>query len=210
MRIINWDDAAAGNCFEHELCAVTVGVFDGVHRGHRELIKRITGRRECSAEGSAADEGAASGAALTPVIVTFRQNPRRLLFPHKETLDIITLDEKLALFEQAGIAACILIDFSPAFASKSGADFIRSLLVKMNMRLMVIGANFCCGKGGSFNAAEIKAFAETFDGGGTAGGAVCEIVPPVMDAGEPVSSSRIRAALANGDARLAARLLGER
>ena len=271
MRIINWDEIAAGACFKNEFCAITAGVFDGVHRGHQELLKRILSRSaECtigahfcgstrknrairsnlfgSPKGSpksisapipcaelgtaavttsamcplarrsagkahpllnrkteqrscrpAGERGgrifdktanvkrvpdpapipcASSGVsvasggypALTPVIVTFRENPRRLLFPAKETMDIISLDEKLALFERAGIAACILIDFTPAFAAQSGEDFIRSLLVNANMRYMAVGANFHCGSGGSFSAAAIKVFVENFDCGGAAAG----------------------------------------
>jgi riboflavin kinase/FMN adenylyltransferase len=182
MIIIDWDDFVAG-AREKRDSAVTVGVFDGVHLGHRALISRVT----------------ASG--LRSIVVTFRTNPRHVLFPHRGTRDIISLDEKVAVMAALGVDVLVLVDFTPEFADMSGAAFIRALYRAAAMRSLVIGHDFTCGAGGRFKPDDIAALCATL-------GVACDVVPAVLDAGRPVSSSRIRAALAAGNHAEAARLLG--
>jgi riboflavin kinase/FMN adenylyltransferase len=166
--------------------AVTIGVFDGVHRGHRALIGKIQGK-----------------GGIKSLVVSFKQNPRRFLHPERETLDIIGLDEKISIFEGLGVDALVLIDFSLDFCRIDGGDFIETLWKNAGMAYLAIGRDFKCGYRGSLDAGRIKALCETL-------GVECEIVQPVMDGGLPVSSSRIRAALASGDRETAERLLGRR
>ncbi|MDR0540363.1 MAG: FAD synthetase family protein [Spirochaetaceae bacterium] len=202
MRVVCWDDfvkrglAVPGT-------AVTVGVFDGVHRGHCELLKRICSR---NAGGKAEFARNYGFPRLESAAVTFRENPRRILSPCKNTLDIISLDEKLALFDGIGVNICVLIDFSLKFGEMTGKTFIELLLEKAAMRYLAVGQNFHCG-GDRMNARHIKQYLE---GGETPQHfrAACDILLPVMDGGLPVSSSRIRAAIAEGDRVLAERLLG--
>jgi riboflavin kinase/FMN adenylyltransferase len=212
MQIISWGELLENGFRASGTAglAITTGVFDGVHRGHRELLKRVCAQPALPP----ADSGFTDGFTgigfprIESAAVTFRQNPRRVLFPQKTTQDITTLDEKLALLEGAGLNYCILIDFTPEFAAMTGEEFIGVLLEKAGMRYMAVGQDFHCGSN-RMNAARIKQFVET--GGASRipyGGRRVEIIPPVMDGGLPVSSSRIRAALAAGDCALAERLLG--
>ncbi|GHU40608.1 hypothetical protein FACS1894190_07740 [Spirochaetia bacterium] len=184
MQIINWDDFFTNKTF-FEPTAITVGVFDGVHRGHSELLRKT----------------AASG--LFPVVITFRKSPRQFFQGSDYPGDIIPLKERLALFEAAGIKAAVLIDFSLNFSKMSARDFIKTLQNNGLMRYLVIGQDFHCGFRNEASAADVKLMndeAET--------GIITEIVPPVMEDGLPVSSSRIRAAIAKKNKEAAASLLG--
>ncbi|MDR2521790.1 MAG: FAD synthetase family protein [Spirochaetaceae bacterium] len=229
MRRITWEELTRSRPFKNHTSAITIGVFDGVHRGHQELIQRVTARSDTPDMGafcgttprktglstpiflrsaqkvfpflSLARLGTGAKDRPIPTVVTFVENPRRILRPDDTTPDISTLDEKLRLFQTLGVAACILIDFSGGFCQMRGEDFIQTLIKRANMRYLAIGQDFRCGHGGHFGAPAIKTYLEQH-------AAVCEIVPPVLDNGQPVSSSRIRAALAAGDTRRAAQLLG--
>ncbi|MDR2537152.1 MAG: FAD synthetase family protein, partial [Treponema sp.] len=154
--------------------AMTIGVFDGVHRGHQALISRIVGW------------------GLEPVVVTFRQNPRLFFDSANYMGDISSLAQKLSLFESLGVACTILIDFSSDFSKLSGRDFIDFLTTYGNMAYLVIGAQFRCGHGLDTDAALIKRVNER-------NGVATELVDPVLDGAEPVSSSRIRVAIRAGD-----------
>ena len=182
MDIINWDDLIKGEPWTEE-SAVTIGVFDGVHRGHRALFDRIT------------------ASPYRSVAVTFRVSPRQFFHKGSYSGDIVALDRKLELFTEAGLDTCILIDFSEDFSKITGRAFIRRLSRAVNMRCIVIGSDFHCGYRNDTDAAAIKRFA-------AASGISVEVVPPVMEDGFPVSSSRIRHALASGEYSLAASLLG--
>jgi FAD synthase len=153
---------------------MTIGVFDGVHRGHQALISRIVGW------------------GLEPVVVTFRQNPRLFFDSANYMGDISSLAQKLSLFESLGVACTILIDFSSDFSKLSGRDFIDFLTTYGNMAYLVIGAQFRCGHGLDTDAALIKRVNER-------NGVATELVDPVLDGAEPVSSSRIRVAIRAGD-----------
>ena len=184
MRIISWEEYAAPEQSLPDPLAVTIGVFDGVHRGHQSLIRRI-----CDSP-------------YTPTVVTFRQNPQSVLRPDAFGGDIMNLEEKLRVFEVLGVQLVALIDFSAEFSKINGRAFIDLLLCRP-VRLIALGRNFRCGHGLDTGAEEIRSLAG-------ARGAEVWIAPPVMDEGQPVSSSRIRQALAAGRQTEVERLLNRR
>ncbi|MDR1325571.1 MAG: FAD synthetase family protein [Treponema sp.] len=173
MRVLDWQDLITGQPLPRP-AAMTIGVFDGVHRGHQALITRIVGR------------------GLEPVVVTFRQNPRLFFDSANYMGDISSLAQKLSLFESLGVAITILIDFSSDFSRLSGRDFIDFLTTYGNMAYLVIGAQFRCGHGLDTDAVLIKRVNEQ-------NGVETELVDMVLDGAETVSSSRIRAAIRAGD-----------
>ncbi|MDR2865417.1 MAG: FAD synthetase family protein [Spirochaetaceae bacterium] len=181
MYILDWEEFIKKPI--SKASAVTIGVFDGVHRGHQLLIGKIKSK------------------GLFSLVVSFKQHPRRLLRPEQEFRDIISLEEKIAILEEYRIDAALLIDFSLDFGKIKGKDFIKILTKNAGMRYLAIGKDFKCGYKGVFGASQIQAWCHEI-------GIECEIVEPVADSGVPVSSSRIRGALASGDRETAERLLG--
>jgi riboflavin kinase/FMN adenylyltransferase len=133
-------------------------------------------------------------------VVTFRQNPSQILNPQAFTGEITPLEQKFRIFETFGVQLTVLIDFSEEFSKINGRDFI-DLLLDKPVKLIAVGRNFRCGHKLDTGAEEIRKYAE-------ARGAEVWLAPPVMDGGEPVSSSRIRQALAAGKQAEAERLLG--
>jgi riboflavin kinase/FMN adenylyltransferase len=182
MRVLDWQDLIDGPPLPRPT-AMTIGVFDGVHQGHQALIARIVGR------------------GLEPVVVTFRQNPRLFFNSADHPGDISSLAQKLSLFESLGVGCTILIDFSSDFSKLGGREFIDFLTTCGNMAYLVIGAQFRCGHGLDTDAALIRRVNER-------NGVATELVEPVLDGSEPVSSSRIRAAIRAGDFAAAEGALG--
>jgi riboflavin kinase/FMN adenylyltransferase len=185
MEILEWDNFLTDSQARlyRKPSAMTIGVFDGLHRGHAELIRRIVAKGPC------------------PTVNTFRENPKKVIDPASYGGDIYSLEQKLEAFEALGAQRTILIDFSEKFSKLKGEDFIDLLEVKLNLRFLAIGNNFRCGYRHNTNAASVKEMNEIR-------GIETEIVPPVLEASQPVSSSRIRAAITTGDLALAALLLG--
>jgi len=182
MRIISWEEYTAPGALPDTPLAVTVGVFDGVHRGHQALIRQV-----CDS-------------AHIPTVVTFRQNPQQILKPGAFAGDIMNLEQKLRALEVLGVQLAVLIDFSERFSKINGRAFI-DLLLNRPVKLIALGRNFRCGHGLDTGAEEIRNLAG-------AHGVEVWVAPPVMDEGQPVSSSRIRQALAAGRQAEAERLLG--
>jgi FAD synthase len=182
LNIIHWNDLIRGEAWKEE-SAVTVGVFDGVHRGHMALLGRVT------------------ASPYRSVAVTFSVSPRQFFHKDSYSGDIISLERKIELFVSAGLDTCVLIDFSEDFSKMNGRIFIGRLSRAVNMRYIVVGPDFHCGYRSDTDAEAIKQLAVKSD-------FTAEIAPPVMEGGLPVSSSRIRHALASGDYRLAEALLG--
>jgi len=171
--------------------ALTIGVFDGVHLGHQALIRRI-----CSPTTSSF---------LIPTVVTFKQNPLKILRPGSFAGDIYPLEKKIAVFEELGVRLTVLIDFSGDFCKMSGGGFIDLLLGSpagcRPVKLIALGRDFRCGHGLDTGVEEIRDLA-------AAKGVETWVAEPVMDNGRPVSSSRIREALAAGRIAEAERLMG--
>jgi riboflavin kinase/FMN adenylyltransferase len=183
VRSLEWPRFLALSPEEREASAITLGVFDGVHRGHSALIERIVRRGPC------------------PTVVTFRENPKRRVSPGEYGGDLFSLEQKLSVFEDLGVERVILIDFTENFSKMRGRDFIGLLEDRGRLSFMALGANFRCGCGQDTGASSIAEMNRER-------GIETEIVPQVMEGGEPVSSSRIRRAISQGDLVLAARLLG--
>lgn len=186
MRVLGWEELVAqpGVVMTGERYAATVGVFDGMHRGHKLLMRHV----------SEHDRG------LLPMAVTFAQNPKKLLHPASFRGDLQSLGQKLDSIEAEGIAVCVLIDFSLDFGTLSGAEFL-ALLEKSGVRHLCVGPNFRCGHHMDTNAEMLVSLCERL-------GIEAEIAQPVLYSGHPVSSSRIRQAVLEGRLEDARAMLG--
>jgi riboflavin kinase/FMN adenylyltransferase len=188
VRIIEWADFTApktppDNFPGEEALALSIGVFDGVHRGHQELIRRITAESPASA------------------VITFRQNPKQILAPEKHHGDIFSLRQKLSALEAAGVTRAVLIDFSGNFSKLTGREFIGLLKKSCRIGYMALGVNFRCGYRLDTGARSIRTWMME-------DGIAVDVVEPVLEGRRPVSSSRVRAAVSAGDLSAAAALLG--
>jgi riboflavin kinase/FMN adenylyltransferase len=167
--------------------AVTVGVFDGVHRGHRQLI--------------AATVGAAREISGMAVAVTFAPHPRAVLDPPNAPPEITTLAEKHELLAEEGIDRIVVVPFTREVSQWSAERFCRRLLEGFDVRRLLVGPGFALGHDRQGDTAYLRRF------GAAHGFAVVE-VQPISEDGVRVSSTRIRSALVSGDVAGAAHLLG--
>jgi riboflavin kinase/FMN adenylyltransferase len=168
--------------------AVTIGNFDGVHLGHQALVGRVVERARRS-DGTAA-------------VLTFDPHPARVLAPERAPAALTTPEQKLELLAGLGVDVVAVLPFTPAVAALAPEEFVRAVLAgSLGARQVVVGEGFRFGRRQSGDAAGLARL------GGDYGFAV-EAVAPVLDDGQPVSSSRVREALSRGDVDGARRLLG--
>jgi riboflavin kinase/FMN adenylyltransferase len=189
LLVIDWEtfiDPPRDSALPDTALSLSVGVFDGVHRGHQRLIAKI---REYAGE-----HGGRGG------VITFCQNPRRVLHPKNYPGDIYSLSQKIRTLEGLGAAFAVLIDFSGDFSRMSGKEFA-ALLRKRRIDYLAVGANFRCGYRLDTGARSLR---EMMAEGGT----LTELVAPLKTGGANVSSSRIRESILRGDLAGAAELLG--
>ena len=182
MTVIDWNEFIDPS--NRKNWAVSIGVFDGLHVGHRKLVSQVL----------ALEPG------LTSAIITFRENPKKILRPQSFKGCIFGLQEKIESLSDMGVNTCVLIDFSLNFGTLSGASFV-SFLESAGTRHISIGPNFRCGHKMDTNAQSLTGIGESF-------GIEVNIVSPVLYAGHPVSSSRIRNAILEGALNEAATMLG--
>ena len=167
---------------------LALGMFDGVHAGHLALL----------------DVQRRQGEALhaSRVVYTFQQHPLTVLAPEAVPLQLSTLDEKLALLEQAGVDVVFAVPFTQALAHCTADVFLQSLTSHMPIAHMVLGHDARFGAGGQGDAVFVRTF-------GTTSGTNLPVttLPPVQHDNQPVSSSRIRQALQAGECQAAAAML---
>lgn len=167
---------------------ITIGTFDGVHAGHRQIISALK-----------AEEAAIGG---ETVIITFHPHPRKVVYPDVALQLINTLDEKIALLQAQGIDHLVVVSFNEAFATLSAEDYIAQFLIKrFQPRTIIIGYDHHFGKGrqGNFKLLEERA--------ATYGYKLIEIPQHVLNEVE-ISSTKVRKALLSGDVATANKLLG--
>ncbi|HUG41441.1 MAG TPA: bifunctional riboflavin kinase/FAD synthetase [Longimicrobiales bacterium] len=167
---------------------VTVGTFDGVHRGHWEVLARLRAR---------ADE-----AGLPAVLATFHPHPLRVVRPAHAPQLLTTPLEKKEILAESGLDYVVFIPFTDVLRGYPPERFVEEILIgRLRMRHLVIGYDHGFGRGRSGDV-------DTLRGIGGRRGFTVEVVEALQTEGEAISSSRIRAALQQGRVTDAARALG--
>jgi riboflavin kinase/FMN adenylyltransferase len=168
--------------------AVTIGAYDGVHLGHRALLRHLSDRAE--ADG------------LTTVVVTFDRHPATVVRPESAPTQLTDLDQKLELLADCGIDRTLVVPFDHTRAEESAEDFVKEILADtLAARLVVVGEDFHFGRGRQGNVAMLTELGQGYG---------FEVVGVGLtgDEAEPVSSTRIRTLVREGDVAAASKLLG--
>jgi|TARA_B110001469_G_scaffold118563_1_gene125416 riboflavin kinase/FMN adenylyltransferase len=167
---------------------VTIGTFDGVHFGHKEIIHKLVADAKLAGKKS--------------VLLTFFPHPRMVLQKDATIALINTIEERTFLLEKTGLDYLIIHPFSKAFSRLTALDFVRDLLVaQLNISKLIIGYDHHFGKNREGNIEQLTEYSHTY------GFSVEEI--PAQDIDDvSVSSTKIRRALASGNLKTANRYLG--
>jgi riboflavin kinase/FMN adenylyltransferase len=167
--------------------ALTIGNFDGVHAGHRRILRRV---REVAEQRG-----------WKPSVLTFNPHPTRVVAPERTPRLMTSPDRRAELMEEEGIRQVLILPFTEELAHLSAEDFVRRLLVeRLGVRAVLVGDNFCFGYRQSGNTAVLEALGRRL-------GFETEVVHAVSWRGRVVSSSGIRRMIEAGHVSLAARLL---
>ena len=169
-------------------CAITLGNFDGVHLGHRELFRRLVKKaRELH---------------CLSVVYTFNPHPLKLLAPDRAPLLLNTLLEKRRLIAASHVDFLIEVPFTQEFASMTPERFIDEILIaRLHVKAMIVGYDYAFGKCRKGNAAFLKSY-------GMNKGIDVDILQPVGEDGLPYSSTRIRNMVSTGEVSDVVALLG--
>ncbi len=166
----------------------TIGNFDGHHRGHQALLKLVV-------EAARRREG-------TAVVLTFNPHPVKILAPQADLRFLTGEEEKLGLFERAGIDEVVVLEFTPVFASLSPEAFAEQILATgLRLKEVFVGQHFVFGHKRAGKIGDLIDLGKRFD-------FLVHPTAPVMMAGGVVSSTRIRQLIVSGQVDQAAALLG--
>lgn len=169
------------------VCAA-IGVFDGVHRGHQEILRRVRAH-------AAAEQG-------TSLVITFDRHPNTVVAPDRAPLMLSPLGQRLRLLEESGLDAALVLRFDAAMSRVTGEDFVRGLCRDLGtLRSLSVGEEFTFGHRRSGNVALLHRLGEEL-------GFQVDPVAGIELDGVRVSSTRIRELIQTGDLAGAARLLG--
>jgi riboflavin kinase/FMN adenylyltransferase len=165
---------------------VTIGVFDGVHRGHRHLLRQVV---------------ELAGDRYIPTVVTFTNRPITVLRPGTEPSYLTTLDQRIDLIKQQGIELVVWLEFTLEMAEVPAAEFAKMLSDSLKMKGLVLGPDSALGKDRQGDLAFMQKQGEEL-------GFWASSVEPLEIDGQPVKSRRIRDAVANGNLAVCPELLG--
>ena len=172
----------------HRGCAVTIGAFDGVHLGHQSVLTHLR-QQAVSLE-------------VPTTVVTFEPLPREYLRPLEAPPRITTLRDKWPLLAECGVDRVLCLPFNESLRQLSAREFVEEVFVSgLGVRYLAFGDDFRFGNRREGDLDYVRALADEF-------GYAVAPTPTLELGGDRVSSTRIRAALAEADFELAAQLLG--
>ena len=166
--------------------AITIGTFDGVHLGHRHLVRSLT--------------EAAQRQALTPIVLTFKNSPRSVLNPAAQLSYITDLETRLSLLHQPGIDRVVPVEFTRELSQLSAAEFVDALSKELGMKGLVVGPDFALGHRRQGDVATLREMGKT-------AGFWVETVNNFSLDDAPVKSSAIRELLGQGQVERVKRML---
>jgi len=165
---------------------LTIGVFDGVHAGHRYLLKTL--------QQQAAEKNLLSG------VVTFNPHPQSVLHPHNQLLWLSDPEDRVKSLQKLGINLVAVLTFTPEVAQLSAQEFTSLVKKHLRMRSIMVGPDFTLGRGQEGNIHLLRALGREMKFS-------VEVIPPYTINGEVVSSTLIRQALTQGDMEKVRRLM---
>jgi riboflavin kinase/FMN adenylyltransferase len=183
MKVI--DDLTKANLRQETI--LTIGTFDGVHRGHQVLIGHVVERAR------ATDRLAA--------LVTFHPHPAMVLAPERAPKYLTTPGEKVALLERLGLDLVVLIPFNRQVAATRAVDFVKALVEHLRMRELWVGADFALGRNREGDVPRLRELGQDM-------GFEVHVLEPISIEDNIISSSRVRALLREGCVEGASQLLG--
>lgn len=167
--------------------AVTIGNFDGIHKGHQALLRHTL--HVCRQEG------------LSSVVITFWPHPRLVVSPQKSHCPLTSREHRLELLSSLGVEYVLEVPFTKEVAAFSPEEFVQTHLLPINPRRLIIGYDFTLGRGRSGDVRVLQALGEKWN-------FRVEQLPPLLTDGAIVSSTRLRELIGRGEVRQAARLIG--
>jgi riboflavin kinase / FMN adenylyltransferase len=166
---------------------LTIGTFDGVHRGHQHLLSQLVWRaRDCG---------------RMSITLSFHPRPRNVLNPHSQVTYLSTPQERAKLMAPLGVDKLLVVPFTRTLAETPAEVFVRLLHDRLGMRELWVGSDFAMGRR---READVPRLQEL----GDAIGFTCRTVEPLRIDGHIVSSTRVRRLVSRGEVEEAARLLG--
>ena len=175
------------NITPQEETVLTIGVFDGVHAGHRYLLEKLQQR--------AAEKNLLSG------VVTFNPHPQSVLHPHNQLPSLSNLEDRVQAIQERGIDIVAVLTFTPKLAQLSAQEFISLVKKHLKMQGIIVGPDFALGRGREGNITLLRALGREMKFS-------VEVIPSYTINGEVVSSTLIRQALIQGDMKKIERLMG--
>ena len=170
---------------------VTIGAYDGVHRGHQAVIAQV--------------KATAQQLGCRSVVITFDRHPASVVRPESAPKLLTDIDQKLELLEQTGVDATMIVGFDASQSTEEPASFVKRVLVDaLGTKVIVVGEDFHFGAKRAGNVAMLRELGKQFD----FEVAPIQLVQRPDGVSEPVSSTSIRRALAGGQVEVATNLLG--
>ncbi len=166
---------------------LTIGVFDGVHRGHQEIVRQLT-------TGAHAD-------GATAVVLTFSPHPAEILGGKADFKSLTTPEERAALLESLGVDLVITQTFDHTLANQTAEEFMHHVAHNLGLRRLLVGYDFALGHAREGNVARLTELGKTL-------GYEVQTIAPVTNGQETISSTRIRQQIAAGEVAAAAASLG--
>jgi riboflavin kinase/FMN adenylyltransferase len=169
-------------------CVLTIGNFDGVHQGHRQIMRKVVELGQ--------------NRQLTPSVLTFHPHPARVVAPARAPRLLSPPEERFELIRQTGIEQIFVLPFDKRFSELSAHDFVKQVLVEgLNAKAILVGANFRFGNRAAGNTDLLQELGESY-------GFLVGVVEGVCVRGRVVSSTEVRRLLEEGAVSMACRLLG--